>query len=349
MSLNKVEDIVCKSSVYIDSHRDHYFNIFKAYNQHCEKMARRMFNKFLHLFIDLQKYVTNGLIDDTQMHIDNSKFHVKLFEKIKSTITLTNHYAVDVDTMIVYLKLTIKMLDKIECDNNLSVKSSSSTSTSSSCKESPYKRKKCGKIANPYKLQKSVRPNITFDQSLKMLQNDTKILTQMQKKLQSIYDMFQMIVVITCSLQKDHFRKINEYNLYDPMLEVNVVDVEYENKLLHVYHEQFLSMVKDTFTSNLYDTFNLTVFLQNSDQFTLCVIDNFSISQKTSGALKTTVIDIGKKQYVLTYLNNGTDVKAALMVLTSNFTQLKNMVYAIITNQKLIKHWLCTINSMLKI
>lgn len=341
MSLNKIETVVCDSTEYIDHHKDHYFNIFKVYAD--KKKAVKLFNNFIGLFIKLQMFIKGKKTNSVAVLIKDVQYQKILFVKITSDVDLQDHDMVDVESMIIYFKVIIKLLKQLDYADH-----SSDEPELNGCGMNGITKKYDIRYRNPHKRPVESVPKITFDQALKMLQNDPESMLKAEKKLQEIYDLLKMLITITCGLQKEYFRKINSYNMYDPSIPINMVDIEFSNRLLDVYLEQYSQIIGDVFKSTLYDTFHITLFLQNMEEFTLCVIDNFGIKLMTKSGSKKLEFDIGKNRYYVTYINGGVNVETALCILKANFETLRTITYAIKSNQRLIKHWLCTVNAMLK-
>lgn len=369
MSSNNIVSIICKSSAYVDKHGSHYYDIFLKYSDDNIAKGKELFTAFIDLSISLQLFIKHKKFQDIATILSDIKAQQILLTKIKNDMDMTDHYKTDVTAILLYFKIISKLI-KSKAEIHLLSTFDTSSLISDTCESTTdcifYKKKhhKCHKTTSNttshHKHCKSSsdssthvhnhnKPHsgLTFNECLKKLQFDKQCLEKAEKHLKMLFETFNMLHIITCGVQKDHFRKINAYNLCDPSSIVNTVDVEYQNKLLDIYYTQFLSVAASVFRNDNSDTYAIKLFFSDGDYFTLCILDNFRIRKVTTSNTTKLLIDVGKSQYVLTYLRDGENIEASLGILNTNFTQLQTFIYSILSNQKLIKHWLCTTNNML--
>lgn len=161
--------------------------------------------------------------------------------------------------------------------------------------------------------------------------------------IKNIYQLMAIIDLIFVEMQKEYLKKINSYSLYNPSLNVNLNDVEYNNKLLSTSYEQMSSLIKNS-ENKLFnldtDTQPITAFLDDGTTFTLCTIDNFRFRLETINGFQYIIITIGTNQYKIKFLKSSIDNSEAVAIMRENHSMLKSVIEAIKLNQKLILYWL---------
>jgi hypothetical protein len=161
--------------------------------------------------------------------------------------------------------------------------------------------------------------------------------------LRSIFQLLNMLKELMVSMQQEFFEKINVYNLHNMTNIIDQPDVEFNNALLDITLKQFDATIK-TCNGILYsDRCSkklIKVFLKTQKYYVLCEIDNFKIKKIKLDASYFLVIDIGKTQYKIQYLQSDFSNGTAIAAWTFNFNNTQNIIKSIDTNQKLIKYWL---------
>ena len=175
------------------------------------------------------------------------------------------------------------------------------------------------------------------------LKKHKKYLKSIILGIKNIYQILNTLNVIIDEMQKEFLQKINCYNLYNPTSNVNSNDVEYNNKLLNTSFEQMTQLITNV-DNNIFnpdmDIIPINIFLNNGKTIKLFSIDNFRIRLELINCFQCILIDIGNKQYKITFLKSTLDNAGATIILKNNFIELKSVLENIIINKKLMLHWL---------
>jgi len=89
------------------------------------------------------------------------------------------------------------------------------------------------------------------------------------------------------------------------------------------------------------------VFLEDSTTFTICTIDNFRIRSEEVSGTQTVIFDIGTESYSAKHLREGANNSTVIDIMKDNFSAIKSILYAILTNKNILNHWLKVIRKNL--
>jgi len=334
------------STKYINSHASHYRTIFELYvesqtDNGDNNRARKLFSNFIKLFIRLQMFANHNKPEKIKgLLVDLSSYRI-IFKQIIRTLSLEEHQRVDAMTMIVYMKSISKMLKDLQ-------NSDDSNNEELAVPKQKINRSKINKLHHPDDDNDS-QPSSSLD----ILRDNKKLVLPVLKKMKEIAHLFIMIGVVLTEMQREYLQKINCYNLYDPSAEVNVTDIEYHNKLIDTSYKQILAFLtsEGSIGSVVFDdesdTQDINVFLEDSTTFTICTIDNFRIRSEEVSGTQTVIFDIGTESYSAKHLREGANNSTVIDIMKDNFSAIKSILYAILTNKNILNHWLKVIRKNL--
>lgn len=317
-NIENIKKYICDLNNYVSEHKEHYLQIFYLYNDNKDK-AKKLLSNLFRLIISLYKF--------TEQKSDKKKImkllldYNNLFSKIlKHNKKLSQHQRVDIITIRVYTKILIKLI----------------------------------KNTNVIEIIESSENSICYDNPVDILKCSKKYLDIAVIGLKNIMRLLSMMDVIFSEMGNEYLKKVNCYNLYDPSLMVNENDVEYNNKLLKTSYDQLVSLItnKDYKGNNIFndnsDTIPIEAFLEDCKTFVLCIIDNIRIRLDTINGFQTIIVDIGSKKYNIQFLKDTLDNGSAIVIMKTNFSALKSIMYSLSLNKKLIVYWLNILKENIK-
>ena len=318
MSLSKY---IKKAGCLLNNNSCYFKNIFNEYSKSdsdksCDSnKSKDYFVKFINLIITLQK---------KDINIKIVKKKIKLFIKIFKSVKMCDNEQKNLKSMIILLKLIFNNINKHSCGMEESSFDKCSDSNSS-CSSSSNSSIDCS------------------NDPLYLLKKNKNCLKEVTKKIKNIAYILKMLNIIFVELQRDYIQKINSYNLYDLNIPSSTTDIEYHNKLIQTIYNQTTSLLENA-GSGIFnqesDTQPINVFLNNGSIFTLCIIDNIRIRLDIIDCVKTLIIDIGSSTFSVKFLVDGSTNEVTTIVMKDNFNQVKQFIYALLTNKKSILHWI---------
>ena len=310
MSTIDITKYVQESSKYINIHNDHYLNIFmiytKSYNKHNSEIKAK---QIFNRFIKL--------FIRLQLFVKENNW-----ENINTINNELLHH-------IVIFKKIIK-IDNLDKHYNLDT----------------YTILVYLNILIKFFKLNYKNSDKPVDKNCIPIELITKNLHKILDSMNSISYLLYMIKTILSEMQREYLQKINCYNLYDPSLTVNDIDVEYHNKLVNTSYKQLESLIsnKDNIGCIIFneitDSHPIEVFFDDGKSFILCYIDNFRIRIAILDGIETIILDIGTKQFKIKKFKEGLDNSSVIIIMKQNFAEIKCILYSILSNQKSISHWL---------
>ena len=296
MSENKLTLTVNRFTKYVNKNKSDYKRIFSIYfckyKSDYDKTSITsyvLFNQFLKVIIDLNKYKEKG--DDwvkIDHIIENLTTYDKIFNKVSDFCNITVDQKYVVVKSIYYIRLSIKYIKQCKIINTSTSEDSCQCGKPKChiCAPKLFGECTCGKLScklccrlNTSDCVKSSN-EVLCGNLLDDLHNGNCNLLDSVNGLRSIFQLLNMLKELMVSMQKEYFEKINTYSLYNKSNNIDQTDVEFNNTLLDVTLRQFDSIIK---TSNgiLYsDKCSkklIKVFLRSQKYYVLCEIDNFKI------------------------------------------------------------------------
>lgn len=380
MGENKLTQTVNRFTKYINKNKSDYKRIFSIY--FCKYKSDYdgtsitsdvLFNKYLKMAIDLNKYKEKGSVwIKVNDIIDNLTTFDKIFNKISDLCNITVDQKYIVLKSIYYIRLSVKYIKQCNIENT-------TTSTDSCncgkpkcymCAPKLYGKCTCGKLSctlcckidtsssySSSDCKKSIKSykeesEVLCGNLLEDLRNGNCNLLESINGLRCMFQLLNMLKELMVSMQSDYFEKVNTYSLYNKANFIGQHDVEFNNKLLDITLKQFDSIIK-TNNGILYSDRCakkiVKVFLKNKKYYVLCEVDNFNIKKIKLDSSDFLAIDIGNTQYKIQYLRSDFTNETAVAAWKFNFSNTENVIKSIDINQQMIKYWLKRIKKIYKI
>lgn len=305
------------------------------------KTASNIMAKFVKVLADIEVYAKSEHCKTKHIY-KHTYIMYKTFTCIKKNVEMCDKEKKVVKTILTYLHCVVNLIRKIECLTD------SDTNISFSIKDYCNDEKSDIEIChdNSYNcIDQPITCNNVCDNK------DT--MAESINKLKCIYDMFNLLKVITVMLEKYFTDQLNIVNNYSPSEIISQTDYDMNYKLIDIYSAQFIGIAQkhcgDLFdlTSTVIDVV-VNINHKHNSQIVLCKIDNIITSVELMDAVKTFLIQVGNTHSICKYITFGETYADASVIFKNNIDNISKITRALDSNQKLIVEHLATIHNFIK-
>lgn len=176
---------------------------------------------------------------------------------------------------------------------------------------------------------------ISIDQILKIY--SLKIL----KQIESIEFVISSAIKIMSEIKRDFFGKINCIEMYGTTSNLDLAEIEYHNNLLNTLYNQLSILLLQTDSdnnpifNNINQTITITINLGTGGTYQLFTLDNIYATYLST---KMDII-IGSGDYTFLLFSNNITVTNAIAIYKSSFLNVKNAIFALNANKKILCQW----------
>ena len=337
-------------TIYVNENLNIYKQIFSKKNLNIKNISIHKINKFLKTVINLNKYSKKANIWVKCKKISSSL--IKYDEYFSEIYNILQDNKVIILKTIYFIRMALKEIKKN--DNTIKISENSEIIDDNDIENLDLKKLSLNNaeiksIENFSTNTVSIQHNNNLKNDINSIfllfdsnKGDIENFNLSVNHLKSMFQIFNIIHDLMNELQKDYFHKINTYNLYDKTNNLNIIDLEYNNKLLDTTFKQFDSIIKSNNKLIFSETENsrsVKIFLSSGKFYHICNVDYLRIRKINHDQCYFLIIDIGKNNYKLQYLKPDFNNGNCLTIMKFNFQNIKNFLDSIISNQNNIKYW----------
>lgn len=176
---------------------------------------------------------------------------------------------------------------------------------------------------------------ISIDQILKIY--SLKIL----KQIEAIEFVITSTIKILSEIKRDFLAKINCLEMYSITSNLDLAEIEYHNNLLNTLYNQLSVILLQTDSdghpifNNMNQTITITLNLGSGGTYQLFTIDNIYAMY-----LSTQMdIIVGSGDYTFLLFQNNITVSNAITIYKASFLNVKNAIFALNANKKILCQW----------
>ena len=151
------------------------------------------------------------------------------------------------------------------------------------------------------------------------------------------YKILELLKILVTTLNNDISKLYDELNIKEPSDSADIGDIDFINKLINIFFIQYRAMISNHYNIFVNTQTNLTKINIDGVPLTFNTLDTLNIHENSIEGNKVLVLNLGKCDSIIYYINNNITNNILQDVLTKNINNLSVAISIINTNLKLIK------------